>query len=161
MFFSLKLSADDHFGFGFGLTTDNYIVSDYTFTVPVLHVYYEYQVNSIAVLTLSYIGLNVYFPVLALEAGLFVDVAEELGLKGSIGYFSDASFNGHMGLIVSGSIIVNKSIEFKFFGVPVDMYSQPHYSVKDGFYDGSFIKNENGLYDIKRGYLGLLMCLRF
>ena len=161
LLFSSKLSANDHFGMGFGLTTDNYSVSESNFTAPVLHMYYELEGSNFAAVTLSYYGLNVYFPVVALDAGLIVEIVDSLSLKASVGYFTDLTFAGHMGLMVTGSVIVNKTLELKIFGTPTGLFSQPGYSITGGVVNGSFIKNENGLYDLQRGYVGILVCMRF
>ncbi|OGF50802.1 MAG: hypothetical protein A2231_05600 [Candidatus Firestonebacteria bacterium RIFOXYA2_FULL_40_8] len=152
---SYKCFAEDHFGVGLGLTTDNISISNSSFTVPVLHAYYEYQFDYLA-FTASYYGLNLYFPVLAVDFGLVADI-----FKMSAGVFSDASFFGHTGIFVTGSIIFDNNIELKVFFVPANNFSQPKYSIKEGFINGSFVKNENGLFDIPKGYLGILMCMRF
>ena len=154
------LQAEDHFGFGVGFTTDSWSLGESGFTIPLSNFYYEYGISGIVIGTINIYGYNGFIPEIEANIGVLLPF-DPIKVKLAIGLFDDVVISGHGGVMLSGSVIIDRSIELKLFSVPQGVYSQPKIAFQEGLVDGYLVYNDYGMWNIQKGYVGLLLGIRF
>lgn len=154
------LQAEDHFGFGFGLTTDNINLNESGFTIPLSNLYFESSISGILIGTVNMYGYMGFIPEIEVNAGFLIPVSP-LEVKLTLGLFDDIIISGHAGVMLTASVIIDKSIELKIFGVFRNSSAPPQIVFQEGIVDGKFVKNDDGRGDLSKGYAGLLLGIRY